>query len=58
MINPPLMVNLFQIHGDAAFTGQGVNQETIMLSQAPHFDVGGSIHIVVNNQVSILYLLV
>lgn len=40
-----------QIHGDAAFTGQGVNQETLMLSQAPHFDIGGSIHIVVNNQV-------
>ncbi|CAH2261934.1 jg6996 [Pararge aegeria aegeria] len=40
-----------QIHGDAAFTGQGVNQETIMLSQVPHFDVGGSLHVVVNNQV-------
>ncbi|XP_073952200.1 probable 2-oxoadipate dehydrogenase complex component E1 homolog [Choristoneura fumiferana] len=40
-----------QIHGDAAFTGQGVNQETLMLSRAPHFDVGGSIHVVVNNQV-------
>ncbi|XP_063893768.1 probable 2-oxoglutarate dehydrogenase E1 component DHKTD1 homolog, mitochondrial [Helicoverpa armigera] len=40
-----------QIHGDAAFTGQGVNQETLMLSQAPHFNVGGSIHVVVNNQV-------
>ncbi|XP_013188189.2 probable 2-oxoglutarate dehydrogenase E1 component DHKTD1 homolog, mitochondrial [Amyelois transitella] len=40
-----------QIHGDAAFTGQGVNQETLMLSQAPHFNVGGSLHVVVNNQV-------
>ncbi|XP_045535331.1 probable 2-oxoglutarate dehydrogenase E1 component DHKTD1 homolog, mitochondrial [Papilio machaon] len=40
-----------QIHGDAAFTGQGINQETLMLSQAPHFDVGGSLHVVVNNQV-------
>ncbi|CAG9787105.1 unnamed protein product [Diatraea saccharalis] len=40
-----------QIHGDAAFTGQGVNQETLMLSQAPHFHVGGSLHVVVNNQV-------
>ncbi|KAL4716322.1 hypothetical protein ACJJTC_014802 [Scirpophaga incertulas] len=40
-----------QIHGDAAFTGQGVNQETLMLSQAPHFCVGGSLHVVVNNQV-------
>ncbi|KOB72871.1 2-oxoglutarate dehydrogenase, partial [Operophtera brumata] len=34
------------VHGDAAFTGQGVNQETLMLSQAPHFNVGGSLHIV------------
>lgn len=40
-----------QVHGDAAFTGQGVNQETLMLSQAPHFNVGGSLHVVVNNQV-------
>ncbi|XP_059058511.1 probable 2-oxoglutarate dehydrogenase E1 component DHKTD1 homolog, mitochondrial [Achroia grisella] len=40
-----------QIHGDAAFTGQGVNQETLMLSRAPHFDIGGSVHVVVNNQV-------
>ncbi|XP_045767945.1 probable 2-oxoglutarate dehydrogenase E1 component DHKTD1 homolog, mitochondrial isoform X2 [Maniola jurtina] len=40
-----------QIHGDAAFTGQGVNQETLMLSQVPHFEVGGSLHVVVNNQV-------
>ncbi|CAK1579593.1 unnamed protein product [Parnassius mnemosyne] len=40
-----------QVHGDAAFTGQGINQETLMLSQAPHFDVGGSLHVVVNNQV-------
>ncbi|CAK1541312.1 unnamed protein product [Leptosia nina] len=40
-----------QVHGDAAFTGQGVNQETLMMSQVPHFDVGGSIHVVVNNQI-------
>ncbi|XP_045449250.1 probable 2-oxoglutarate dehydrogenase E1 component DHKTD1 homolog, mitochondrial [Melitaea cinxia] len=40
-----------QIHGDAAFTGQGVNQETLMLTQVPHFEVGGSLHVIVNNQV-------
>ncbi|XP_075976075.1 putative 2-oxoadipate dehydrogenase complex component E1 homolog [Anticarsia gemmatalis] len=40
-----------QVHGDAAFTGQGVNQEMLMLSQTPHFNIGGSLHIVVNNQV-------
>ncbi|KAF5299098.1 hypothetical protein FQR65_LT09456 [Abscondita terminalis] len=39
-----------QIHGDAAFTGQGVNQECLQLIGVPHFEVGGSIHLVVNNQ--------
>ncbi|KAJ9601546.1 hypothetical protein L9F63_000289 [Diploptera punctata] len=39
-----------QIHGDAAFTGQGVNQESLQLSRAPHFEVGGAVHLVVNNQ--------
>ena len=40
-----------QIHGDAAFAGQGVVMETFSMSQARWFGVGGSIHIVVNNQV-------
>lgn len=40
-----------QVHGDAAFTGQGINQECLMMARLPHFDVGGSIHMVVNNQV-------
>jgi probable 2-oxoglutarate dehydrogenase E1 component DHKTD1 len=39
-----------QIHGDAAFVGQGVNQEMLELSMVPHFEVGGSVHLVVNNQ--------
>lgn len=43
--------NYFQVHGDAAFAGQGINQETLNLSAVPHFEVGGSIHLVVNNQV-------
>lgn len=40
-----------QLHGDAAFAGQGINQEMLMMSGVPHFDVGGTIHMVVNNQV-------
>ncbi|KAF9403025.1 hypothetical protein BGZ94_004739, partial [Podila epigama] len=40
-----------QLHGDAAFTGQGVVMESLGLSNLPHFTSGGSIHIVVNNQI-------
>uniref|UniRef100_A0AAR5PEB4 Transketolase-like pyrimidine-binding domain-containing protein n=1 Tax=Dendroctonus ponderosae TaxID=77166 RepID=A0AAR5PEB4_DENPD len=40
-----------QVHGDAALSGQGINQECLELSAAPHFEVGGSVHLVVNNQV-------
>ncbi|KAG0041429.1 hypothetical protein BGZ83_001822 [Gryganskiella cystojenkinii] len=40
-----------QLHGDAAFTGQGVVMESLGLSNLPHFSSGGSVHIVVNNQI-------
>jgi len=40
-----------QIHGDAAFAGQGVIMETLQLSQARGFYTGGSIHVIINNQV-------
>ncbi len=39
------------IHGDSAFAGQGVVMETLQLSQARAFYTGGTIHLIVNNQV-------
>ena len=43
----------FLVHGDAAFSGQGIVYETMHLTNLPNYTTGGVIHIVINNQVMI-----
>ncbi len=42
---------VIQVHGDAAFAGEGIIQETLNLSELDAYRTGGTLHVVVNNQI-------
>lgn len=40
-----------QIHGDAAFSAQGIVYESLCLAKVPYFNINGTVHLIVNNQI-------